>query len=378
MSDSGLAAERGFALLDLGRADQAKDCFVSALAAGPNDPRLLAGLAQALADLGDAKGAIDAADAAVAAEPDWHFVHEVRAVVQANLGSTKEASASAERLVSLASEYPHGHVLIAEIALMRARTRRRIQQAKAAADRALALDATSVAAHRVRAKVALAEGESEAAEELCRAALRISPEDHESLLLLGRIQGLTPDAIDSYIQAGRLRPADSRALLAVGKMAAAITAVGGVMAGAVLVGVIEATVWIMPLVLRLALFAAGGVSAFALLHRRVAASMIQRRLRAGWDPGRKPRRYSVFLGIRVPEIDVGPPRFKRGRRLLAVLMVLAVVMCGGSIVQLTDPEAQAQGDQTTETIVVTMIPSAALLVVSVVLLLLRERTKASE
>jgi Flp pilus assembly protein TadD len=368
VSESDLAAEWGFALLDLGRPEQAKDYFEDGLATDPDNPSLLAGLAKALADLGDSEWAIQAADAAVAASPDWHFVHEIRAIVHANVGSKKEAIASADRVVALAPEYSYGHVLVGHLAL----DRRRKRQAKAAADRALALDPASVPAHRLRAMVALAEGQSEAAEELCRAALRIAPEDHESLLLLGRIQGLTPEAIDSYISAGRLRPADPRARIAVEKLAAGITGFGGLMAGGVLVFAIEATVWVMPFVLRLAIMAAGAVVAITLLRRPLVAVMIRRRQHAPFDP--RPRRYNMVLGLRVPDPWRGSPRLKRGRWILGALFVLSTMVFGGSIVQLAGPEP-ATPDGSTASAIVTLIVSAVLLVVLAVLLLRRERAE---
>jgi tetratricopeptide (TPR) repeat protein len=201
------ALQRGVALLDLGRAQEAEQHLRTALAADPGDARVIALLGDALLRQQRYDEAFDTGRSALAADPGYVPAHSVLTAALAGLeryqealdavraglvlapeaaalhlqqtgvllGLDRDADAlvSVDRAVRIDPEDAEAHAVRAAVLLRL----RRLDDADAAVDDALRLDPENAEAHRVRGVVALHRGGGERAVAAHRAALRLDPTD---------------------------------------------------------------------------------------------------------------------------------------------------------------------------------------------------------
>jgi Flp pilus assembly protein TadD len=208
MNETAAAAEqRGRALLDLGRGREAEEQFRTALAATPDDPDLLAHLAQALLQQDRYQEAHDVSRAAVGAAPGNVMAYSILSASLAELDRLPEAREAVRRALALAPHFAGLHVQEARVLLTQklpaealasvARARalhpedsdaaavqaaalydlQRFREADAAVAEALRLNPEDVVAHRVQGLLALRRGGGAPAVQAHRTALRLSPTD---------------------------------------------------------------------------------------------------------------------------------------------------------------------------------------------------------
>ena len=209
MSDGAGAAERGNALLDLGRAIEAEKCFREALAAEPANADLLVALAMSLLRQERYDEARDAARQGLAAAPVHLGGLFVLSAAMAGLEDFPEALKAVQRGLQIAPglaplHAQEGAILIAQgnsadalVQLERARTldpedsgtvallsaalfnTRRFEEAERAAADALRLDPDNSEAHRILGLLSLRRGGGRSAVDAHRTALRLDPTDPE-------------------------------------------------------------------------------------------------------------------------------------------------------------------------------------------------------
>ena len=207
MTDGGRAAERGRALLDLGRGPEAERYIREALAAEPSDADLLIDLAQSLNMQDRHDEARDTAQRGLAEAPE-HLVGLL--VLSASLAGLEDYNSAIDVVRSglqIAPEVPQFHRQ--EGALLRAQDRpvdalgpleqartldpddsetvalvgaalfnaRRFADSELAVAEALHLDPENPQAHRIRGLLSLRKGDGKPAVEAHRTALRLDPTD---------------------------------------------------------------------------------------------------------------------------------------------------------------------------------------------------------
>ena len=206
---AGDAAERGRALLDVGRPKDAESQFRRALAAEPDDADHHAYLAQALLQQGRHLEARDAARSGLAAEPDHVGALVLLSAAMAGLGEFDAALIAVRRGLQIAPEWSELHrqegaLLLAQDRPMQAlpcleRARalapedahiaalqaaalfnaRQFADAEQAVAEALGLDPDNAEAHRLRGLLSLRRGGGRAAVDAHRQALRLDPTEAE-------------------------------------------------------------------------------------------------------------------------------------------------------------------------------------------------------
>ncbi|GAA1219787.1 tetratricopeptide repeat protein [Pseudonocardia alaniniphila] len=189
----------------LGRFDDAERAAREALAASPNDPGLLLGLAAVLYESGRLVDGLAAAEAASAAAPEFDRPQVVRAAILSGLGRHDEAVEAAYRAVTLAPEETPGATMYAEVLKQAGR----LPEAAQAARRVVELAPNSPASHFLLADVTSGLGDKETARQAYEEVLRLDPQHavarHDLAVLDAR--GHRPaQALRGLIDAGMLAP----------------------------------------------------------------------------------------------------------------------------------------------------------------------------
>lgn len=207
--DSEMTAERGRALLDLGRAKDAESHFRAALATEPGSADLHVYLAHALHQQKRYAEAKDAAQAGLAANPEHLGGMLILSASLAGLKDLAGAMRPIQRALQIAPAVPdlhrqEGAILIAQDrsdaaveSLARARTLdpedsdvaalqaaaffnvRRFAEAEQAVSDALRLDPNNAEAHRIRGLLRLRQGGGRGAVDAHQQALRLDPTEPE-------------------------------------------------------------------------------------------------------------------------------------------------------------------------------------------------------
>jgi tetratricopeptide (TPR) repeat protein len=171
------AAERVEQLRLLHRWAEAERAARTALAAEPDDPRLLAALAAVLRDTRRYRKGLAAAEAACAADPGYAYAHQLRALLLDDLYRCRQAEAAAEVYVSLVPEDAHAWGVLSYIQLRSGHRAYALRSAQ----RAVELDPESSEARLDVARVRAAMGDEEAAAEGYREALSLDPHRVDAL-----------------------------------------------------------------------------------------------------------------------------------------------------------------------------------------------------
>lgn len=204
------AAQRGVALLDLGRVKEAEGELRKALAAEPGDVRVLSLLGDALLRQENHDEAVATLRSALAADPEFVPAYSLLAAALAGLEQYAEALDAVRRGLALAPEFAGLHLQEAGVLMAQERyadalasidkasaldpenssaaalraaalcSLRRYDEADVAVDEALRLDPENAEAHRVRGVIALRRGGGRSAVAAHRAALRLDPTDSYS------------------------------------------------------------------------------------------------------------------------------------------------------------------------------------------------------
>ena len=215
MTDHARTVERGIALLDVGRPEEAERHFRAALAAEPNNADLLVYLAQSLHRQERYDEALETAQQGVAADPTHVFGLAVLSAAHAGRKEFAPALEALRRGLQLEPNLPALHrqvgaLLVAQdraqeafAPLERARALdpadadtvamigvalyevRRFADAEQAVRDALQLDPDNVDAHRLRGLLQLRRGGGKSAVDAHRTALRLDPNDPHSREALG-------------------------------------------------------------------------------------------------------------------------------------------------------------------------------------------------
>ncbi|MDJ0383111.1 tetratricopeptide repeat protein [Streptomyces sp. G-G2] len=173
------ALERGEALHDLGRFEQAAAVVGAYLAQRPEDPRALVVLARCRRALGDLPGALRSADEALRCGPDDVSARLVRTDVLTTLGRFPEAEQSARHGVELAPLFWGVHYSLA-VVLERGGQRGRRGEAYDAARRATELGPDVASAHFMVGLLAHRLGDRVTAELAYETSLSLDPESSEA------------------------------------------------------------------------------------------------------------------------------------------------------------------------------------------------------
>lgn len=180
----------------LGMADRAVDDLVAAARLAPGDPEVFNNLGNALADAGRLEDALEAHRAAARLKPGWADAHRNAALTLLELDCAGDALAEAEAAVRADAHSAAGWSVLGRVRMALDDQ----DEAAEAFDRALERQPTLASALGGRAHVALARGESDAAERHER-ALAASPANTD--LLAGAVQA-RPDEAALERLAGRL------------------------------------------------------------------------------------------------------------------------------------------------------------------------------
>ena len=207
--DAELALDRARMWIGVGRPEKAVDLALQALAADPQDADASCVLAWALLAEGRAEQALAAADKAVGLAPGDEWPHRLRGYALLELG--RPALTTARETVRLAPDVPSSHLLLASAALAAGKA----AEARAAADRAQALDPDSPEPYALRGDLAYREGDYPQAVSHFNQSLALDPE--RSALHAGRAWALLANEQDvwaerSFREALRMDPQDERAL----------------------------------------------------------------------------------------------------------------------------------------------------------------------
>jgi tetratricopeptide (TPR) repeat protein len=171
------ALERGFALFDMGRLEEALLHLRRAAAAAPDLSQIHSMIASAELQLGHAKQALQAAEAAVQTGPEEELGHRLRAVALLQLGRKRDARDSALAATRLDPEESSAYVVLAS-ALQATGDE---AGAVAAAEHAIELEPESSIAHHALGEVLLEQDRGADAARAFEAALALDPEDAETL-----------------------------------------------------------------------------------------------------------------------------------------------------------------------------------------------------
>jgi Tfp pilus assembly protein PilF len=212
------ALERASALCDLQRWDEAVAHLRALLATDPHSERALRQMARAQLGRRDYDQALRWSHAAIAENPENEWAHRLGALALGGLGRHPEACAMAREALRLAPLTWQGHWVLAE-ALVKSGTG--LDEARAAADRAVELAPHAPESHCAVGVVAAADGRTSQAVAAFGRALAIDPENapaHNELgrLTLGRSMtkrwtlfgsaGGLARAADAFATAARLDP----------------------------------------------------------------------------------------------------------------------------------------------------------------------------
>ena len=200
------ALDRGSALLDLGRSDEAVDVLRQAVAAEPDAVEPRCQLALALLRSGENREALQLAESAAAVDPLEEWTHRLRALALMRLGRDKQAVEAAEEAVRLEPDLAVTHEILADA--RRAAGDRR--GARAAAATAIELDPESAGPYVSLSLIDIDEERMADAERHARKALELDPENADALNNLGvalqALGGRDDEARDAFERAARLSP----------------------------------------------------------------------------------------------------------------------------------------------------------------------------
>lgn len=209
-----VVAERGWALFDLHRYDEAAAVAESGLAEYPDDAQLLGLLGTTALAVGDTKRALQVARSCVAANPDSDAAHLFHSTALRAIGRNAEAADAAQQAVALSPWWSPAHEGAADayIAMMGAHRSNRDQYLSAAVHHSMTsiqLDPMRTAGPICMASIALLYGEWSTAEQWGRRALELDPTDitgHQVLGLAAQGRGDRHAAGEHLVDAGRLDP----------------------------------------------------------------------------------------------------------------------------------------------------------------------------
>ena len=208
-----------FDLLAQGQLPEAAAEARRGLTEHPDDPHLLACLAEATAATDPAEARL-AMDRASAARPDDAALLLAAARVQWRTGDHKTATSTAQRAAALAPDWAEGQVTSAVIALDQSQRGLRTspepdlyKRAKTASAKALASAPGWPLAYVVDGQAELADGNNERAIAAAKSALGLEPHNPQALVLLGDAEQASGDrsrAERIYAQASPWPPAAER------------------------------------------------------------------------------------------------------------------------------------------------------------------------
>jgi tetratricopeptide (TPR) repeat protein len=174
--------QRAEALLDLGRAEDARRHLARVVASDPENAAALGLLARALVLTGRPADALVAANRAAAADPESSSGHLFAAVALVDLEQYDEAARAAREAVRLSPEHAWCHILLtyalsgcAENMRPSRRRRTAVAEARAAGHEAVRLAPESADAHAALGYVAFVAGPRRAAVASLRRALELDP-----------------------------------------------------------------------------------------------------------------------------------------------------------------------------------------------------------
>lgn len=201
------ATQRGMALLDLGRAEEAERHLRAALAAEPGDATVLALLADALLRQERYDEAVDTSRSALAAAPENVFAYSVHAAALGGAKRYDDAVEAVRRGLALAPEFAGLHKQEAGILV----ARKQYAEALASIDRAAALDPEDSSTAALRAAVLYQLRRYDDAAAAVDEALRLDPENAEAHRIRGVLElrrGGGGSAVLAHRTALRLDPTD--------------------------------------------------------------------------------------------------------------------------------------------------------------------------
>ena len=176
--------DRGAALLDAARPEQARVLLAQAVGEAPEDDRARCLLALALLRCDQPQEALEAANGAVATAPDEEWTHRLASLALAELGQSAEAVRAAREAVRLDPQVWAAHRQLAATL----RSVGQLAEAEAEARRALGLASHESEAHSELGRVLLARHLVGPAQAAFRAALEQNPADAVARHELARAQ----------------------------------------------------------------------------------------------------------------------------------------------------------------------------------------------
>jgi len=202
--------QTGYAYLDAGNPDAAREQFESILRHDPNHIAALVGLAEALVER-DAKAAADTLDRAQELAPEDAEVYRIRAVLLLTRGKDREALKYAERAVELERFSPNAYFTLGHVHLNKSRW----SEAEAAFRRALDLAPGSPNILAALSQTLNLAGRRQEAADLAEEAIRTSPDSLAALVARGNIaleRGALDEAQELALLALRQNATDSPAI----------------------------------------------------------------------------------------------------------------------------------------------------------------------
>ena len=229
MSDDG--AGRVWALLQLGRADDALALVRELLPQQPQDPELARLHAMALLGVGQVKAARSEAERAVGLEPDDATGHRLKGLALHGLGKCDLAHASHEEAIRLAPTWAAAHRSLADCLIGRVppgvgrfgrgRVRRWLDEAEEHIRTAIELEPADPAGHFQEARLLLVKGQAGQARLAVERGLALDPNSAQGHYLLGvsaEVRGEVGRAADHYVEAARLDPTSRSGLDRLGNL----------------------------------------------------------------------------------------------------------------------------------------------------------------
>lgn len=180
-----LQALRGNAYVGLGKPEQAKEVFQVALAARPDDPRALVGMARNAANAKDFAGAARFLDQAVAKNPSYVDAWRLKGDLARATGDTATAMAGYSEAVKLKPN--DTGALLGRANLLIATSK--YVEAKADIDAAQKITPNAPIVSYSQAMLDFSQGKNAAALEAIQNVLKIAPNHMPTILLAGAVQG---------------------------------------------------------------------------------------------------------------------------------------------------------------------------------------------
>jgi Flp pilus assembly protein TadD len=171
------------ALLEIGRAAEARDLLVKAVARRPDHVPALCTLAQAYARLGSYRQMAETADRAIAAAPMLEWGYRLRSTAYRQLKRPTEAIAAGREAVTRAPNLWATHVTLVE-ALLMSEQPANLKAAYEAAVTAVSLAPNRSAAHVTLGRALLAIGEQKRAHQYFAHAVGLDPENASAHTML--------------------------------------------------------------------------------------------------------------------------------------------------------------------------------------------------